>query len=196
MKKNLALLFILFGSIIILVGCDNINYFKNNKADSISTQILPSPKKMAKKKKVSDLIGGTYIFGDNPEVGAVGSVIIYPNSDSTALFYMELSRGAPSYNSGELFGEIQLKDDFGIYDSRKYEPDLDCVLKFIFDLNKLVVISQNGHEDCGFGNAVVADHFYYRQNRSIPKYFIDGPGDTIQFKGLTLKKYLKRFSFN
>ena len=51
----------------------------------------------------SDLvIGGTYSFGDNIETGPVGSVKVYPLSENAALFFLDINRGAPSYNSGQL----------------------------------------------------------------------------------------------
>lgn len=40
---------------------------------------------------------GVYTYGDTTEYGA-GSIIIYPESDTTVLFYFETNRGAPSYH--------------------------------------------------------------------------------------------------
>jgi hypothetical protein len=43
---------------------------------------------------------GIYSYGDDVEKGKTGTVFIYPETDSTILFYIDLNRGAPSYNMG------------------------------------------------------------------------------------------------
>src|ERR1044071_2763340 len=61
----------------------------------------------------SSSIGGVYAFGTDPDREAVGSVIIYPESDSTFLFDIDFNRGAPSYNMGLLEGRGKIIGDTG-----------------------------------------------------------------------------------
>lgn len=133
-------------------------------------------------------MGGRYSFGDNVEKGPVGSVIVYPLTDSSALFYLDVCRGAPSYNLGQLWGQLSIKDNVGTYDSKIEDDDLNCVLKFEFSTENLKVTTDEKHDDCGFGHAVYADNTYKLVDKSIPKYFINGEGDTILFKDLTIGK--------
>lgn len=150
--------------------------------DSLATQLKPALN-----------IGGTYSFGDNVEKEAVGSVIVYPLTDSSALFFLDVCRGAPSYNLGQMFGQMTIKDNIGTYDSKIDGEDFNCILKFKFASQQLEVITENGHEDCSFGGNVYADNKYNLINKSIPKYFINGEGETILFHGLTVEKYEHRF---
>ena len=138
-------------------------------------------------------IGGTYSFGDNVEKGSVGTVIVYPLTKNSALFFLDVCRGAPSYNLGQLFGQMTIKDNIGTYDSKIDGEDFNCILKFKFASQQLEVITENGHEDCSFGGNVYADNKYNLINKSIPKYFINGEGETILFHGLTVEKYEHRF---
>ena len=138
-------------------------------------------------------IGGTYSFGDNVEKGSVGTVIVYPLKKNSALFFLDVCRGAPSYNLGQLFGQMTIKDNIGTYDSKIDGEDFNCILKFKFASQQLEVITENGHEDCSFGGNVYADNKYNLINKSIPKYFINGEGETILFHGLTVEKYEHRF---
>ncbi len=104
-------------------------------------------------------IGGTYSFGEDVEKGAVGSVIVYPLTDTSALFFLDVCRGAPSYNLGHLLGQMTIKDNVGTY--AEIDSDyMDCVLKFEFNKDELIVTTEEGHYDCGFGHAVYADHIY------------------------------------
>lgn len=155
------------------------------------TQKKSSAKK-ATKHKPSVQIGGTYSFGEDVETGAVGSVIVYPLTDSTALFFLDVCRGAPSYNLGQLFGQMTLNGNIGRY-SEIEDEYFNCAVKFEFSKDALNVTTEEGHGECGFGNAVYADNMYKRIDKSIPAYFINGEGDTILFEGLTVEKYAHRF---
>lgn len=49
------------------------------------------------------IYAGSYSFGSNVEKRSVGSLIVYPETDSTILFYFQGNKGAPSYNIGQLY---------------------------------------------------------------------------------------------
>ena len=52
---------------------------------------------------------GTYQLGDDIEKERIGTITIYPETDTTVLFYIDLNRGAPSYNMGQLYGRLKVK---------------------------------------------------------------------------------------
>lgn len=130
-------------------------------------------------------IAGTYSFGGDGEKGPGGSVLIYPVNENSALFLLDINRGAPSYNSGQLFGEMKIEDNIGTY----VDPDLNCLLKFEFSANQLIVSYGEGQNDCGFGNGVYANNTYSHTDKSVPTHFTNGEGEEIQFEGLTVEKY-------
>ena len=122
-------------------------------------------------------IGGTYKFGSSAEKGPVGSVKMYPLTDNSALFYLDVCQGAPSYNSGRLFGQMTITDNVGTYESQSD----DCFLKFKFAPQQLEVIQNYANGSCGFGGNVNASKTYKLIDKSIPKYYIDGEGGKILF---------------
>lgn len=172
-----------------VMSCDKNDTGKNKT--SVTTTAGDSVNKTKEVKTVQS-IGGTYTFGSNPEKEAVGSIMVYPLNSSSALFYLDITRGAPSYNSGQLFGEMNVKDSIGIYDSKADSNDLNCILTFHFSPEQLEITTNLEYKDCGFGNGVNADNKYKLTGKALPEYFINGEGDTIQFKGLTVEKYKHR----
>lgn len=70
-------------------------------------------------KRHTARFAGTYMFGsaihkdadekDHDYVGPGGTVLLYPESDSTMLFYMEVEKGEPANAIGRLTGKISLK---------------------------------------------------------------------------------------
>jgi uncharacterized protein (TIGR02145 family) len=130
--------------------------------------------------------GGTYSFGDE---GPSGTALIYPLTDSSALFYIDLSLGAPSYNSGSMSGQMAIKGSIGKYVLK--DEDFDCILNFKFSSQKLDITTESGHDNCGFGGNVYADNSYKQLDKPIPEYFIDIQGDTVFFE-MDGKFFVKR----
>ena len=186
-KNNLAVF--VFIIILTLFSCNNSGNHKSNGND-IKSQVN---KKAIDNSIIPINFGGEYSFGEDIEKGRVGSIIIYPLTNNSALFFLDVCNGAPSYNQGQLLGQISLKDNVGIYNSKNDDDDFNCILKFKFSSGKLEVITETGYEDCGFGGNVYADNKYKLINKSTPNYFINAESDTIQFKGLSVYKYYHRF---
>lgn len=169
-----------------ICSCSNTDRGKSKTADITTSQTY---NKKETELKPDLKIGGTYYFGEHDE-GPVGSVIVYPLTDSSALFYIDLCRGAPNYNEGILFGQMKIYNNIGIFDSRKFDNILNnCVLKFVFNSETLTVETNSSDLDCGFGWGVDVQHTYKLIDKSIPKYFIIKPSDTVIFEGLTMKKF-------
>jgi len=126
------------------------------------------------------IVGGTYSFG-NDENAPSGSLMVYPLDEHSALFYLSLSRGAPSYNSGELWDKMTIKDNAVIYDYYSDEYS-NCKLKFEFSPGSVKITTDEKRNECGFGFGVVADNTYKLINKEIPEYYINMQDDTIRFK--------------
>ncbi len=126
----------------------------------------------------------------------MGEVLIYPTTEKTALFLLNVNRGAPSYNSGEIFGQIVEKNGVFVSDTKADGGEFDCVLRFEFGKEQLKITTDEAHTDCGFGNAVVADGLYKLTDKNIPTQFNDGSGKMLYFKDLTIEKYNKHYQLN
>lgn len=167
--KNTILTTLLSASLITgisLSGCGNT---QSQKMDS--TQIQDS--KAAQDAPSETSVGGTYEFGEDIEKGPIGMVKIHPLGADSILFYIDVNRGAPSYNMGQLAGKIALKNGTAEYKNN------DCHVKFSFK-DKSLHVDQQG--DCEFGHAVSASGEYKLTDPTIPTYYIKSDGDTVRFQ--------------
>lgn len=121
--------------------------------------------------------GGTYAFGEGVEIGPVGSLKVFPVDSEKALFFLDVNRGAPSYNMGQRYGAMSLKGDEGTY-----EAD-GCVLRFEFGQGS-VKVQQEAGTDCGFGANVRADQDYELIDSAVPEFYVKADGDTVKFSEL------------
>jgi len=166
-----------------IIGCNDVDQKENKDPDTL----VATAKDPQKINTTNAQFGGKYEFGDDIEKGPVGLISVYPLSDSTALFYLDVNRGAPSYNMGLLAGKMRIAHNIGIYNSEPIDNEKGCVIKFTFGNNQLQVNTDANKDDCGFGFNVYADHSYKLVDNKIPDFYINGEGDTILFKGLKLK---------
>ncbi len=135
----------------------------------------------------NDSISGIYSFGESPEK-AGGILYLYPAHDSTYLFYLELGRGAPSYNSGAMVGEFTL----GANNTAHYEL-IDaanrCRLSFLFQETSVQISSHEAANGCGFGFGVSADGVYTQTSTEIPTYFHNRIGQKTYFEELDIDNW-------
>jgi hypothetical protein len=123
---------------------------------------------------------GVFSHGKNIEEGSIGSISFYPESDTTVIFYIDLNRGAPSYNMGALCGRIKIINGKGIFKSSRDDVEI-CKWAFQFSKNILVIETLEHKDNCSFGGGVYADATYYRKSKKIPKSFINQEGERIYF---------------
>ena len=132
--------------------------------------------------------GGVYSYGTTADSGHVGTIYIYPDSDSTLLFYLELNRGAPSYNSGAIVGQMNIyspgEADFTII---KEEDRINCSMNFWFTNDSLYIRTNDQADDCGYGYGIYSDGDFKRICPDTPESFIDGSGNRFLFKKLDWK---------
>jgi|GEM_PF-1165755 hypothetical protein len=127
---------------------------------------------------------GIYSYGSNVEEEPVGSLTVFPESDSTVLIYLDVCRGAPSYNLGQLRSRLAIQNDTALYFYKDQYADNGCKLLFAFTNEEINVTTIEGYEECGFGHAVYADGKFILSDKNIPAYFIGVEGDTIYFSEL------------
>jgi len=82
-------------------------------------------------------------------------------------FQLEISRGAPSYNSGWIEGELLLKGSSGIFQSSEYDK---CAIKFEFRKSKVNLKEVNQNQECGFGHNVYAKGILVKKSHNKPKF--------------------------
>jgi hypothetical protein len=136
---------------------------------------------------MTEMYAGTYSYGDDVEKGRIGTIFIYPESDSTILFYIDLNRGAPSYNMGSLYGRVIIKNDSGIFYTKFDYAEKGC--KWIFKFSKSNLNIKVIEDECGFGRAVYADGEFKRVSQKSLDYFEDMEGKKIYFKTTKPEEY-------
>ena len=128
---------------------------------------------------------GVYSYGTTAENGRIGVVYVYPNSENTLLFYLELNRGAPSYNSGAIVGQMNIyspgKANFAMV---KENDRIDCRMNFLFTKDSLYIRTNNNADNCGYGHAVCSEGDFKRIKKKVPDFFIDISGEETWFKDL------------
>jgi len=135
----------------------------------------------------TDKYAGSYDFGTSRTGN--GSMDIYPETDSTILFYVQLNRGAPSYNMGERIGRVLIKSDSGSYRSGNPGDAAGCAWSFRFSKKRLTVKTVLPEYNCGFGFGVFADGVFKRRTTTVPEYYTDLDGKTIYFNTLTQEQF-------
>lgn len=124
---------------------------------------------------------GVYSFGKNIEKETVGHVTVYSETDTTILFYIDICRGGPSYNLGQLYGRLEIEDGIGFYFLKENYNKKGCKLRFKFDNKILSINTLDECSECGFGGNVIADNRYVRKALTTPKYFTNGEGKKVFF---------------
>jgi hypothetical protein len=133
-------------------------------------------------------IGGTYSFGDKDSRQAFGSIKIHPVSDNAALFFLDVNRGAPSYNMAQLYGRMAIDGSVGTYNSKVDARGSSCEITFKFS-DKTVEVTVNPDKNgCGFGANVSISHVYRLTNDSIPMDYITAEGDTLLFERIKVEE--------
>ncbi len=134
---------------------------------------------------------GVYSFGKNVETGPVGSVTIYPESDTTVLFYIDICRGAPSYNLGQLYGRLKMKNGKATFYTKETLDKKGCKWIITISDSLLTIRTLDKCDECNFGANVYADNQYTRKERKIPIYFVDGHNHKIYFNKTSPENYLR-----
>ena len=137
------------------------------------------------------IYAGTYSCRTNSENGAIGTLIIFPETDTTVLFYMDLNNGAPAYNMGSLYGRLEIIDSSGTFNQKYYFSDYRRRFIIEFSGNSIMIIAVDYQCGCGFGHSVYADGVFERLSAKIPEYFDNGSGKKVFFGKTATEDYYK-----
>ena len=167
----------------IIEGIQNRNSVKTVSEDEVLTDNIDEdevmPEEIEIKRTSTNKFVGTYSFSNNECENGCGSLLINPESDNSLIFYLEVNRGAPNYNSGSLMGKLFISNQNTYeYTSNEFGS---CGLTFKLDDNFISIKTIDNRNDCGFGNNVSADGVYKLLNNYIPEYYINGEGSKIFF---------------
>lgn len=126
----------------------------------------------------------TYNANDFQDVSNSETLIIYPETDSSVLFYFQKNIGAPSYNIGQLYGRLLVKNNVGTYyENMEFEDGL-CEFNVFFSDDKITVKTLKNNYNCGFGNNVFIDGEYDRKSRNKIDFFIDVESNKTFFRNI------------
>ncbi|MFA9213409.1 MAG: hypothetical protein ACEQSR_06130 [Candidatus Methylacidiphilales bacterium] len=124
---------------------------------------------------------GIYGFDFNDEVeGNQGSLLIYPESDTSVLFHIEVCIGASSFHLGYTAGRLIVKNDSALYQPAEYEST--CKIMFYFKDNEIKLETISGFGECGFAMNVYADATYKLEKKVTPKYYSFGERTKYNFR--------------
>ena len=132
---------------------------------------------------------GTYSYGLKPKSkdGHFGLIYIYPTKKDSILFYIEISRGTPSYNSGALEGEIKIHNKSAIYFKKSEYSEKNCKWNITFSDKDIVIKTIDFNNECGFGHNVYADGVYKKTSNKVPVSYITRTEEKVFFKNLEKK---------
>jgi hypothetical protein len=134
---------------------------------------------------------GTYGYGRHIEKERIGTIFIVPETDTTILFYIDLNRGAPSYNMGSLYGRVKIVNNRGTFSTSFDSSGKGCKWTFLFSKNSLTIETVDGQDYCGFGYAVIADGVFKRTSNKFISSFEDMEGKKIYFSKTKPEDYYK-----
>ena len=139
----------------------------------------------------TDKYSGIYSFGESVEKGPVGSVTVFAETDTSILFFIDICRGAPSYNLGQRYSRLKIENGKGIYFSKYDFDEKGCKWQVTIDDNTLIIKTLEDCYECGFGGNVIADNKFIRKDLTKPEFFTDGHGHKIFFSKTSPENYLK-----
>ena len=147
-------------------------------------------KKIIKSKIAATKYAGSYSYGTSAEKGRVGFIQVYPETDNTILFYIDLNAGPPSYSMGSLYGRLEIKNGTGIYYNDFGYSNGGCKLKFQFANKQLTI--EAIEDECGFGHSVYADGVFTRISGKTDEYFEDNEMTKAYFEKTKPTDYYKQ----
>ena len=94
-------------------------------------------------------------------------------SKNIVKFQLEVSRGAPSYNTGWIQGEVELKHNVGYFE--KSTDSGVCEISFRFQAKSVELKQDGDYSGCEFGHNVFAIGVLKRTSYKQPKFCAGDP---------------------
>jgi hypothetical protein len=132
---------------------------------------------------------GEYNWGDTTRQDAGGTLTVYPESDSTVLFYLDVSAGPPAFHVGQLYQRAVVRGGVAQCAFKEDYDEKGCRLTINFRPQAAVVSTVEGYGECGFGQGVYADETYRRTSSAVPQQFEEGAGRAVKFRETTPEQY-------
>jgi len=132
---------------------------------------------------------GEYNWGDTKREQAGGTLLVYPESDSTVRFYLDISNGPPAFHVGQLYQRAVVRQGVAHCAFREEYDSLGCRLQLTFAPPTVVIKTEGNHGECGFGQGVWADETYRRRRAAVPQHFDDGGGRKVRFEDTSPEQY-------
>lgn len=102
-----------------------------------------------------------------------GLWLLTHQSKNLVRFQLELSRGAPSYNSGWIQGAVELQNNVGHF--RESTDRGLCEITFHFQKKRVELTQTGEYVGCGFGYGVLATGVLQRTSYKPPKFCAGDP---------------------
>ena len=136
---------------------------------------------------------GTYNFKGDDSLS--GYLIVYPETDSTMLFYIHRAATKPIYETWGNYGRMHmnLNTNIGVYYRGDKSLGMQCMLIFQFLNGRVFVPRDKAHDKCLYSprnsENVMAYGEYDISDSNKVNYFIYSKKDTIYFNGKSLKSW-------
>ncbi len=132
---------------------------------------------------------GYYGYGKNVEKEGIGSVIIYPESDTTVLFYLDLNSGPPNRFTRSLYARAKIVNDTATFYTSYLSLPSDCVWQFRFSKNEIILKKTEPPYRCELDHDFQVEGIFKRQSKKIIEECLSPSGDAINFKMLKPENY-------
>ncbi len=126
---------------------------------------------------------GTYVDERGKALDAYRELLLHPKSGKDYQFSLSVNRGAPSYNSGQLVGELTFEGNRAVFQNNDYAwEDKGCKWEITMSNDVAKITSIDASTYCGLGANVYVDGIYKLISRKIPTHYVNGLGERIPFK--------------
>ena len=116
---------------------------------------------------------GTYRFGKGEAIGPSGVLMIKSLRPGVLVFQLDVSRGAPSYNSGYIKEEeITFENNVATYKKTSGWRGT-CEITFEFQEDRMALTQKEEDFGCGFGHGVYADGVYVKTSSEPPEFYLE-----------------------
>lgn len=99
---------------------------------------------------------------DKNATGPSGNLVLLKMEGNKYRFWLDVTIGWPSYNSGETDGTITFVKDTASFDNTHEGAESSCILKFKIAGTTVHINKHSASFNCGFGNNVRAEGDYTR----------------------------------
>ena len=99
------------------------------------------------------------------------------------------SYGPPAFHVGQLYQRAVVRRGVAHCAFREAYDSLGCRLRLAFTPPSVVITTEKGHGECGFGQGVWADETYRCTSAAVPQQFDDGGGRKVVFKTTSPEQY-------